>query len=333
MAYIDKIQVGSTTYDIQPTGGPYLPLAGGQMDTDASIIFFNGASTGSTSFYPDSVEESFRIVSDDPIIIDVPKIEIYKNNLSSANNNSISLFDFSDTNSDSFGKIIGVTGSETGIAPIQGQTTIGYQFTVTEHQSSQDVDWNLLEFGFNSSYGGYVFTEYPALWRDALGLGLAATKNLNANNGFYAPTTAGTTGYTLVSNGSTAPVWAAPPLVTCSTAAATAAKSVTGPAGWRSQTGQHLYVKFSNANTATEALTLAVTAGTNGTARAAAPIYYGGAAITGATFKIKTNVIYHFVFDGTNWHIVGFSDWPEEVVTQADTPTNPHTQIWIDTDA
>lgn len=89
------------------------------------------------------------------------------------------------------------------------------------------------------------------------------------------------------------------PYGVCSTAAATAAKEVTITKGTPTLVaGLRVSVKFNNANTASSP-TLAVN-GLN-----AAPIYFEGAAIGSGDEKYLLKGVQEFVFDGTNFNLVG----------------------------
>lgn len=92
----------------------------------------------------------------------------------------------------------------------------------------------------------------------------------------------------------------------CSTAAGTAAKTVTISTGgdttnnaFTLTTGVSVTVKFSNTNSAANP-TL------NVNSSGAKAIYYNGAAITSS--HLKANRAYQFVYDGTNWVMVGDVD-------------------------
>lgn len=82
----------------------------------------------------------------------------------------------------------------------------------------------------------------------------------------------------------------------CTTAAGTAAKVVDGIKGFVLTTGTRILVKFSNANTAANP-TL------NVGGKGAKSIYYNGANIS--RYALAANKIYEFVYDGTNWVLVG----------------------------
>ena len=85
----------------------------------------------------------------------------------------------------------------------------------------------------------------------------------------------------------------------CSTAAGTAAKTVSITNGTFSlETGVRVTVKFSNANTAT---TPTLNVGSKG----AKAIYHNGVQITTGTNKALLAGVCDFVYDGTQWHLVG----------------------------
>lgn len=74
---------------------------------------------------------------------------------------------------------------------------------------------------------------------------------------WYAPTTAGTAGYNLISNGSGAPVWQQPPYAVCSTSGNTAVKTVS-ISNFKLTTGVRVLVKFTYEHTSSTAATLNV---------------------------------------------------------------------------
>ena len=86
---------------------------------------------------------------------------------------------------------------------------------------------------------------------------------------------------------------------TCATAGATAAKTAT-ISGFTLTTGIHVYVKFSENNSAAVgSLTLNI----SGTG--AKPIKCRGGNNLGTSGSIAANGIYEFAYDGTNWEMVG----------------------------
>lgn len=87
----------------------------------------------------------------------------------------------------------------------------------------------------------------------------------------------------------------------CSTAGATAAKTVTCN-GFLLTNGSRIIIKYTNTNTANNP-TLNVNNGQ--TSLGAKPIYYKGAAMP-ATY-ISANELHEYIYDGTNWNYVGAS--------------------------
>ena len=86
----------------------------------------------------------------------------------------------------------------------------------------------------------------------------------------------------------------------CSTAAATAAKTVTiSDSKFTLQTGATIVVKFTITNTAANP-TL------NVDSTGAKAIYYNGAAITAG--YLKANKVYEFIYNGTQWDLIGDVD-------------------------
>jgi hypothetical protein len=104
---------------------------------------------------------------------------------------------------------------------------------------------------------------------------------------------------------------------TCSTAAATAAKTV-AISGFVLEVGATATVKFSYTNTA-ENPTL------NVNSTGAKPIYYNGAAIV--TSYLVANRVYTFVYDGTNYLVVGDIDTVDNRTIKYTTTTNANYPI------
>ena len=96
------------------------------------------------------------------------------------------------------------------------------------------------------------------------------------------------------------------PYNTCSTAAGTAAKTVSA-GDFSLETGAMVVVKFTVTNTAANP-TL------NVSSTGAKAIYYNGAAITAG--YLKANKVYQFIYNGTQWDLVG------DVDTDTNTNTN-----------
>jgi len=79
----------------------------------------------------------------------------------------------------------------------------------------------------------------------------------SASKSWYAPTSAGTAGYNLISNGSGAPVWKPPSYAVCSTSGNTAVKTVS-ISNFKLTTGVRVLVKFTYEHTSSTAATLNV---------------------------------------------------------------------------
>ena len=79
----------------------------------------------------------------------------------------------------------------------------------------------------------------------------------SASFAWYAPTSVGTAGYSLISNGSGAPVWQQPPYAVCSTSGNTAVKTVS-ISNFKLTTGVRVLVKFTYEHTSSTAATLNV---------------------------------------------------------------------------
>lgn len=105
---------------------------------------------------------------------------------------------------------------------------------------------------------------------------------------------------------------------TCSTAAATAAKTATiSPTMTFSLvTGARVFIKFSNTNTASNP-TLSVNSSD------AKPIYYNGAALE--SNSIDAGGTYEFVYNGTQWELVGDLDTNGEYTVFTGSPTTNQT--------
>ena len=91
---------------------------------------------------------------------------------------------------------------------------------------------------------------------------------------------------------------------TCSTAAATAAKTVTVGTTFKPVAGATLIVTFQNAITVANA-TLAVTYGASGSQQtlAAKPIYYRGSALAANLVEAGATLVLRY--DGTNYNLKG----------------------------
>lgn len=127
-----------------------------------------------------------------------------------------------------------------------------------------------------------------------------------ASKSWYAPTSVGTAGYNLISNGSGAPVWQQPPYAVCNTSGSTVAKTVS-ITNFKLVTGVRVFIKFIYAHNSTTKATLNV----NNTG--AKSIRYKGYGVFkgynggyNSTDKQYPNTweageIVEFIYDGTEW--------------------------------
>lgn len=131
----------------------------------------------------------------------------------------------------------------------------------------------------------------------------------SASKSWYAPTSAGTAGYNLISNGSGAPVWQQPPYAVCNTATTTAAKTVS-ITNFKLITGARVLVKFTYAHKSQGSATLNVSntgAKTICIEKPDAP--YGNSSFS-ITSIISQNSwqagdILDLVYNGTYWCVIG----------------------------
>ena len=136
-----------------------------------------------------------------------------------------------------------------------------------------------------------------------------STTNYNgsatASKSWYAPTSVGTAGYNLISNGSGAPVWQQPPYAVCNTSGSTVAKTVS-ITNFKLVTGVRVFIKFTYAHDSTTKATLNV----NNTG--AKSIRYKGYGVfkgyNGGNNSSKqypntweAGEIVEFIYDGTEW--------------------------------
>lgn len=134
-----------------------------------------------------------------------------------------------------------------------------------------------------------------------------------ASKSWYAPTSVGTAGYNLISNGSGAPVWQQPPYAECTTQGNVAAKTVS-ISNFRLVIGARIVVKFNLSHTSKEGATL------NVSNTGAKPIIKFGARaffdndvtsyipITSSKSWSAFESL-ELVYDGTHWVIVGSSGY------------------------
>lgn len=128
----------------------------------------------------------------------------------------------------------------------------------------------------------------------------------SASKSWYAPTSGGTAGYKLISNGSGAPIWQQPPYAVCNTSGSTVAKTVS-ITNFKLVTGVRVFIKFTYAHDSITKATLNV----NNTG--AKSIRYKGYGVfkgynggNNSTDKQYPNTweageIVEFIYDGTEW--------------------------------
>ena len=127
----------------------------------------------------------------------------------------------------------------------------------------------------------------------------------SASKSWYAPTSAGTAGYNLISNGSGAPVWQQPPYAVCNTSGSTVAKTVS-ITNFKLVTGVRVFIKFTYAHDSRTKATLNV----NNTG-AKSIRYKGYGVFKGYNDGFNSDKQYpntweageivEFIYDGTEW--------------------------------
>lgn len=135
----------------------------------------------------------------------------------------------------------------------------------------------------------------------------------SASKSWYAPTSAGTAGYSLISNGSGAPVWQQPPYAECTTNDNVAAKTVS-ISNFRLVIGARIVVKFNSSHTSTEGATLNVSnTGAKPIIKFGARSFFHNGVISYAPITSSKSwsalESLELVYDGTNWVIVGSSGY------------------------
>lgn len=134
-----------------------------------------------------------------------------------------------------------------------------------------------------------------------------------ASKSWYAPTSGGTAGYNLISNGSGAPVWQQPPYAECTTNDNVAAKTVS-ISNFRLVIGARIVVKFNSSHTSTEGATLNVSnTGAKPIIKFGARSFFHNGVISYAPITSSKSwsalESLELVYDGTNWVIVGSSGY------------------------
>ena len=127
----------------------------------------------------------------------------------------------------------------------------------------------------------------------------------SASKSWYAPTSVGTAGYNLISNGSGAPVWQQPPYAVCNTSGSTVAKTVS-ITNFKLVTGVRVFIKFTYAHDSRTKATLNV----NNTG-AKSIRYKGYGVFKGYNDGFNSDKQYpntweageivEFIYDGTEW--------------------------------
>ena len=134
-----------------------------------------------------------------------------------------------------------------------------------------------------------------------------------ASKSWYAPTSAGTAGYSLIGSGSGAPVWQGPPYAECTTQGNVAAKTVS-ISNFRLVIGARIVVKFNYTHTSTDNATLNVSStGAKPILKFTPHSYYSPDGVSGQYITSKHSWCFgeslDFVYDGTNWVIIGSSGY------------------------
>lgn len=145
------------------------------------------------------------------------------------------------------------------------------------------------------------------------GLSSSYNGSATASKSWYAPTSVGTAGYNLISNGSGAPVWQQPPYAECTTNDNVAAKTVS-ISNFRLVIGARIVVKFNSSHTSTEGATLNVSnTGAKPIIKFGARSFFHNGVISYAPITSSKSwsalESLELVYDGTNWVIVGSSGY------------------------
>lgn len=173
---------------------------------------------------------------------------------------------------------------------------------------------DLKTVAFTGSYSD--LSNKPTSLPNPANLGLSLNGSMSYYNGssstsksWYAPTSAGTEGYELVSNGSGAPVWQQPPYAVCNTATTTAAKTVS-ITNFKLITGARVLVKFTYAHKSSGSATLNISntgAKTICIEKPDAPYGNSSFSITSITSQNSWQAgdILDLVYNGTYWCVIG----------------------------
>ena len=118
----------------------------------------------------------------------------------------------------------------------------------------------------------------------------------SASKSWYAPTSAGTAGYSLIGSGSGAPVWKQPPYAVCSTSSGTGAKTVS-ITNFKLVTGTRVSVKFSNKTSTTPILNVSSTG-----AKEIKLVQTNGTYVSVNSYNSwSAGEIVELIYDGTYW--------------------------------
>ena len=118
----------------------------------------------------------------------------------------------------------------------------------------------------------------------------------SASKSWYAPTSAGTAGYNLISNGSGAPVWQQPPYAVCSSSSGTRAKTVS-ITNFKLVRGTRVSVKFSNKTSTTPILNVSSTG-----AKEIKLVQTNGTYVSVNSYNSwSAGEIVELIYDGTYW--------------------------------
>ena len=134
-----------------------------------------------------------------------------------------------------------------------------------------------------------------------------------ASKSWYAPTSAGTAGYSLIGSGSGAPVWQGPPYAECTTQGNVAAKTVS-ISNFRLVIGARIVVKFNSSHTSKEGATLNVSnTGAKPIIKFGARAFFDNDVVSYAPITPSRSwsafESLELVYDGTHWVIVGSSGY------------------------
>lgn len=172
----------------------------------------------------------------------------------------------------------GVTAEQIGLDKVPNVTTNNQSPTFTEATTRANITsgetlstlfgkikkffTDLKTVAFTGSYSD--LSNKPTSMQNPNSLTLTMNGSATSYNGassasksWYAPTSAGTSGYEMVSNGSGAPVWKPPSYAVCSTSGNTAVKTVS-ISNFKLTTGVRVLVKFTYEHTSSTAATLNV---------------------------------------------------------------------------